>query len=133
MSPSVTNDDAVILGSKATAVFVLDRRSGQLLKEFSSAEEALLGFGESGPGEAEDEDKDEVEEGKELADGVLFVGRDDYTVLSIDMRTKQQLWNVSYSSMRPLSKASMMASSSRGKAGLPLPPQINGAALFLSW
>eukprot|EP00951_Prasinocladus_malaysianus_P039321 scaffold439663_cov31-Prasinocladus_malaysianus.AAC.1 len=42
MSPSVAADDALLLGSKQTTVFVLDRRTGRLLKTFSSWDSSLL-------------------------------------------------------------------------------------------
>lgn len=42
LSPSITVDNALVLGSKQTTVFVLDRRSGRLLKSFSTQDSATL-------------------------------------------------------------------------------------------
>jgi hypothetical protein len=42
LSPSITVDNALVLGSKQTTVFMLDRRTGKLLKTFSSQDSATL-------------------------------------------------------------------------------------------
>eukprot|EP00873_Tetraselmis_striata_P022954 jgi/Tetstr1/443218/TSEL_031257.t1 len=105
LSPSITVDNALVLGSKQTTVFVLDRRSGRLLKSFSTQDSATLL-----DADLDDQKLGLLEPGIDW-DHAMFVGRDDYAVRSLSMRgAGKQLWNVTFSKLRCLDPGSLFTS-----------------------
>mmetsp|Transcript_7719 Transcript_7719/g.21964 ORF Transcript_7719/g.21964 Transcript_7719/m.21964 type:complete len:1257 (+) Transcript_7719:192-3962(+) len=115
LSPSLTADDALLVGKKETTVYAVDRATGSYLKTFSSNEASML----LDPS-ADDSKTDLLKAGLD-AGSVLFVGRDDFTVQSLNMRGGgEQLWNVSYSRLRCMDRNMLFTSSAAPETSSPL-------------
>ena len=115
-SPSVSNDGAVVVGSRTSSAFALDPVTGAVLHAFTPT---TAGGEEARPGDDLSDDVDVLLGGSplggKLADALL-VGKTQYTVRSVDAATGLERWNVTYSELRPL-----RLSAPRGGDGKALP------------
>ena len=114
-SPSVSNDGAVVVGSRTSSAFALDPVTGAVLHAFTPT------TGGGGDTEHGDDmgDVDVLLEGSPLGGklaAALLVGKTQYTVRSVDAVTGMERWNVTYSELRPL-----RLSPPRGGGGKALP------------
>ena len=92
-SPSITNDGAVIVGTRKTTVFAVDSRSGEILRTFDpDAEDDAAVEGDVLANNGEENN----------ADGrtIVLLGRTDYAVKSIDAVTGKTRWNVTHGDLR---------------------------------
>jgi len=117
-SPAATHDGGLVLGERRSSAFVLDGASGALLRSFGlngeeSEAEALALWGE-----------------RKADAGVLFLGRVDYTVRSVEAVTGAERWNVSFSELRLLSPPS---SASEPAALRSLAPVFDHVQLPPNW
>ena len=114
-SPSVSNDGAVVVGSRTSSAFALDPVTGAVLHAFTPTTAG-------GDDARQGDDLGDVNVllggsplGGKLADALL-VGKTQYTVRSVDAATGLERWNVTYSELRPL-----RLSAPRGGEGKALP------------
>ena len=80
-SPFQTGDGTLLAGRKTTRVFVVDRRTGALLRSFSS-DNAFDGNATNDNGEP-------------LTDDAIVIGRSDYHISALDATTGSLAWNMS--------------------------------------
>jgi serine/threonine-protein kinase/endoribonuclease IRE1 len=94
-SPSVTNDGAVIVGTRKTTVFAVDAESGEIVRTFDP-ETGDLDDDSALRGSENDED------GENGGRTIVLLGRTDYAVKSIDAVTGKVRWNVTHGDLRPV-------------------------------
>ena len=120
-SPSMTRDGALVVGGRSSLVFALDAKTGALLKTVdadgvttharhpSSGEDHPRDPREDpreDPRDPRDGDGDDVAIGGstsgERERAVVYLGRTEYAVRSVDASTGRERWNVTYAELRPI-------------------------------
>eukprot|EP00798_Chlamydomonas_sp_ICE-L_P020836 gene20836-27668_t len=91
-SPSLTDDGSVILGKRVTTLFLVDRRTGDLLKVLSDVSFWMDDYTKG----------EEVLESLLNLDDAVILGREDFVVRSLQLGSGQETWNASYSRMTRL-------------------------------
>ena len=94
-SPSVTNDGAVIVGTRKTTVFAVDAESGEIVRTFDPETDDF-------EDESSVRGNEDGEDGENGGRTIVLLGRTDYAVKSIDAVTGKVRWNVTHGDLRPV-------------------------------
>ena len=94
-SPSVTNDGAVIVGTRKTTVFAVDAESGEIVRTFDPETDDF-------EDESSVRGNEDGEDGENGGRTIVLLGRTDYAVKSIDAVTGKVRWNVTHGNLRPV-------------------------------
>ena len=97
-SPSVTRDGGVVMGTRRSVVFAVDRRTGELLRSFDTDGTVVHGGNDEGFFLSNDPIAAEPEPTRDA----FYIGRTEYVVRSVDSSTGQERWNVTYGEVTPL-------------------------------
>ncbi len=95
-SPSVTRDGGVVMGTRRSVVFAVDRRTGELLRSFDTDGTVVHGGNDEGFFLSNDP------VAAEPARDAFYIGRTEYVVRSVDSSTGRERWNVTYGEVTPL-------------------------------
>ncbi len=94
-SPSVTNDGAVIVGTRKTTVFAVDAENGEIVRTYDPETDDLE---DESSVRGNDDDEEDTNGGRTI----VLLGRTDYAVKSIDAVTGKVRWNVTHGDLRPV-------------------------------
>ncbi|GAX74713.1 hypothetical protein CEUSTIGMA_g2161.t1, partial [Chlamydomonas eustigma] len=101
LSPSLTDDGSIIVGNRKSSVFILDASDGRLLQTLSgSLEDRTL----------------EALQLQQLMDArdTVVLGREDYTVRSVQRKSGAEAWNATFSRVLRLGSTEVHDSWTRG-------------------
>ena len=102
-SPSVTRDGGVVMGTRRSVVFAVDRRTGELLRSFDTDGTVVHGENDEGFFLSNDPKLTSGDDDAKLSsDDAFYVGRTEYVVRSVDSSTGRERWNVTYGEVTPL-------------------------------
>ena len=121
-SPSMTRDGALVVGGRSSLVFALDAKTGALLKTVDAdgvtTHARHPSSGEDHPRDPREDPRDPRDprdgdgDGDDIAIGgstsgereraVVYLGRTEYAVRSVDASTGRERWNVTYAELRPI-------------------------------
>ncbi|KAJ4839031.1 hypothetical protein Tsubulata_018928 [Turnera subulata] len=93
ITPHISEDGAVILGSKKTTVFVVEARSGRLVRTYSSPDSSSTLPSEAG--KSEDKNKsDLVKSGSSNSPQVIYITRTDYSLQTFAPDSEKLSWSM---------------------------------------
>ena len=121
-SPSMTRDGALVVGGRSSLVFALDAKTGALLKTVDAdgvtTHARHPSSGEDHPRDPREDPREDPRDGDGDGDGddiaiggstsgereraVVYLGRTEYAVRSVDASTGRERWNVTYAELRPI-------------------------------
>ena len=100
-SPSMTKDGGVVMGTRRSTVFAVDRHTGELLRSFDTDGTVVHGdegFFVNGAGQSQSDDSQSDSDS-------IFIGRTEYVVRSVDSSSGRERWNVTYGELTPLTSS----------------------------
>lgn len=114
-SPSVTRDGGVVMGTRRSVVFAVDKRTGELLRSFDTDGTVVHGGNDEGfflsnESPTEDPTPNDVNE-------AFYIGRTEYVVRSVDSSTGRERWNVTYGEVTPLTSTAQGGGGRGGRGG----------------
>jgi serine/threonine-protein kinase/endoribonuclease IRE1 len=87
-SPSATRDGALVVGRRSSTIYALNPRTGAVVRRVN-----VDGTITSVANDGDDDDEEEA---------LVYVGRTEYVVRSVDARTGEERWNVTHGELRSL-------------------------------
>ncbi|CAI0421777.1 unnamed protein product [Linum tenue] len=93
ITPHISEDGTVILGSKKTTVFALEAKSGNLVRTYSSPD-SLPPHQRYGGGDVENSNVRPASSSKDAAVDMIYVTRTDYALETFGPNSDKVFWNV---------------------------------------